>query len=615
MKIRKNLFAVCLMSVLLSACGGGGGGGGGSEAGVSAPEAPSYSTGGGAGAGAPAEGASSGIGATGQAGTQGWDKQSPKRAQQVQISSEGELTQANTEYVLTRDIVANGTAFRIKASNVTLNLNGHTITYGNGGGSAPVYGVAVETYNLKDIAIVNGSIRQGSGAGENNASQLAWHPIHFNAAVAGFEIEGLNISYRTPETSGIHIPWGKGGDIHHNTLKDEGSMVVNRHLSIVVIKVNRAPQMKIHHNQIVRARQGGIDIGNDTVVYDNHIALDSVVTNSVAIGAYAVDGFTIYNNTIDGKGVHPTGIGMVAKAKNGKVYNNRIEVQNTKAGAEYGSTGSAGMRMTWGTDNVEVFNNHITVKAQADLLGGGEDSWGRGLWVGLPDAKAKVTFRDNTIVAKNNDGKAKAAGIAVVCLNQSPGLVFRNNVVVSNWANVLLADDYGHANGYAQFVGNTFRKEGPSGDYQTVRSDYRDYVSTGVFINNRYEGGASRESVNGEFSSKQLKDFAFGWEYGLNVTAGGRAAAGATVKIYDNTGAEVFSGTADDKGHVHAYLVEYWATNNASSPVASALTKNAFGTYGNKIGKNPYTVDVTAGGAKKQEKFEITGNMNATMAL
>lgn len=42
------------------------------------------------------------------------------------------LTEAGAQYVLEQDVTADGTAFAIQADQVTFDLNGHTITYGNG---------------------------------------------------------------------------------------------------------------------------------------------------------------------------------------------------------------------------------------------------------------------------------------------------------------------------------------------------------------------------------------------------------------------------------------------------------------------------------------------------
>ncbi len=615
---RRFLVLFSLIPFLLLACGGGE-----SDAQAFDHDLPSANGGGGdfvsdefpgvspGSVGAP----SAGIGADGKVGADSWDRQTPARTNRVMISAPGELTQADTVYILAQDIFAPGTAFTVKAANVTLDLNGRTITYANGGASERAYGVSVDR-GLRDVAIVNGSIRQGGGAQENNPDQAGWHPVHFVSDTPGFKVAGLNIEYRTPETSAIHAQWGKQGEIHHNDLNDTGSFIINRHQLVSVIKNNRGSGTRIHHNRIVRARQGGIDIGNASETSHNEIVVESRSTNSYGISSYGIDGFTISNNMIKGSGEHPIGIGMVSKSRNGKVHGNRIEVQNTEGSAEYGATGSAGMRMTWGTDQVEVWNNHVTVRAQANLVGPGLDSWGRGLWVGLPDPQAKVLFRNNTIIAKNNDGRAKAAGIAVVCGNESPGLVFRDNLVVSNWGHVVLADDYGKGDGYPQFFGNTFRKEDDHENYRTVKSDYRGYVATGVFIGNRYEGGSSRDSIEGEFESRELKDIAFGWEYGLTVKSGGRTLPGASVKIYDNTGAEIFSGMTDESGRIDAVLIEYWATNNSDNPgPPEALRRDVFGAYGNRIDKNPYRVRISSAGVTKEQPVTATGNINAEVEL
>ena len=57
------------------------------------------------------------------------------------------LTGSNTNYVLDTDVTVNGTAFILGGKNVTLDLNGHTVTYGN---RAPV-------------SVANGGFEQGSG--------------------------------------------------------------------------------------------------------------------------------------------------------------------------------------------------------------------------------------------------------------------------------------------------------------------------------------------------------------------------------------------------------------------------------------------------------------------
>ncbi len=535
------------------------------------------------------------------------------RAHTVPVSEAGTLNQPDTEYVLQGNIVADDTAFRITASRVTLNLNGFEIVYGQST-SQRSHGVAVTGHNLEDVRIVNGRITQGAAGTADDRSKTGWAPVSFPNGVNGLEIAGLTVVYRTPDTNGIDVPWGKNGEIHHNTVEDQGTTVINRHQALGAIKANRAPGMRIHHNLIQRTRQGGIDIGNDTEVFENHIVIDSHSTNSIGIGAYKVSGFAIYHNTIHGSGEHPIGIGIVAGASDGEVFGNKVEVQNTRLGTEYGASGAACFRTTWGTTNVEVFDNHFTVHAQADLLGPGQDSWGRGIWAAIKKGQ-KMVFRNNTIVALNNDGRGKAAGIAVVGFNESPDLVFQENLVVSNWGNVLLGDDYGDAQGYPQFVRNVFQRQDQHPDYRTIISDYRGYGSTGLFVENAFENGASPELVELMFDSGKTKDVRFGWQVALHVTSVGAPVPGASVRVTDNAGREVFRGQTAADGTLSANLPAYALTNAKSHPQADRITPAYLGSHGNRIDLNPFTIEVSAGGARWQETLEISESRILEVAL
>ena len=280
---------------------------------------------------------------------------------------------------------------------------------------------------------------------------------------------------------------------------------------------------------------------------DNRIHIGSVTTNSFGIVLFNETGFSIHDNIITAEGVHPIGIGIISGSSNGEVTFNRVEVQNTAGGEEYGSTGSAGIRFTWGADNVEVRRNTFIVHAEKDLLGPGLDSWGRALWVGLPEAGTSVLFEQNTIIANNQGNGAKAAGIAVVCWNRSEGLVFRNNVVTSNWGNVLLGDSYGPSDGYPRFVGNTFKKTGTSPDYRTIRGGYRYRPATAFFMGNSYEDGAAFENMElywnetsneaDWYEGKVKKDVARGGNCRILVLGlEGYPVDGVSVTITDNIG-------------------------------------------------------------------------------
>ncbi len=64
------------------------------------------------------------------------------------ISSCGALTQASTTYVLQNDVASDGTCFFVAANDVTLDLNGHTVTYDN---AVPIH-LANGTFESADMS-------------------------------------------------------------------------------------------------------------------------------------------------------------------------------------------------------------------------------------------------------------------------------------------------------------------------------------------------------------------------------------------------------------------------------------------------------------------------------
>ncbi len=468
------------------------------------------------------------------------------------------LDQSDTEYVLMNDVTATATAFEIRSSNITLNLNGHTVTYLTQDSPVQTNGVFLNGYNLDDVSIVNGKIIQGNGTclddngGNEHQSGNACNPI-YTISTNNFEVGGLDITYQARDTSGIFLNWGWGTHIHHNTLRDLGNDVSNRMQGVDAVKGVNQGGVTADHNLIRRARQVGIRTGSGSEVYNNEVHIDSNATNSSGIN---VAGGSVHHNKVYGIGVHPIGIWPGTDIK---VYSNYVDIESTRNGVEYESPGAACVRMTWSNDNVEVMYNTFILHESGNFKG-------RALWLGLLDPNQKAEFHDNIIIANNRDGLAKAAAIDVDCNNESPYLVFRNNKVISNWGNVVLSDEYGWGDGYAHFIDNTFIRQDNYPNYLTIRSQYSSFPSTAVFINNRFEHGASLRSMDLEFFGSGNKEIAIAWYLDITVQdKSNNPVSNARVVVNDRAGNVAFNGATDSQGHVRAEVTEYLFTNNASS--------------------------------------------------
>ena len=81
----------------------------------------------------------------------------------ININSCQELNSPTTTYKLTSDVSSTGTCFTINHVGITLDCQGHTITYGNGRGIAKPYwytqgnGLIVKNCNIKSSGSTTGN--------------------------------------------------------------------------------------------------------------------------------------------------------------------------------------------------------------------------------------------------------------------------------------------------------------------------------------------------------------------------------------------------------------------------------------------------------------------------
>lgn len=449
-----------------------------------------------------------------------------------------QANQANTRYVLQGNITADGTAIVAGANYVIIDLNGYSVTYNQ---VSPGEGVTVGAYNLHHIAVRNGSIIQGTAMSEGDLYGRGNNPVGtYNTtlggsrSVANLHIANLYARYGGRDVGGI-ICAGVDGLYEQNTMEDtyQFGTLKNRHQGVEALTGSKnitATGNIYRNNKILNTRQRGITTGNDAQVYGNHITLRSIATNSNGVSQYAGQNISIHDNTIIGRGEHPVGIGAGggSGSKNYQVYNNIIDLQTTALGEEYGSSyindpvatytgnSAAGIRVTWGGDNLNFHNNQINIRTSARYIGTysptGKTAYinggGKGLFIGI-NAGEKSTFSENTI-SVTGDGKYT---YGVTCsYNFSDGLFVLNNSITSNLYNIVVGDDYGPCNGYPLFQGNTLIKSGELNNYSTIINTYNevDRHVQARFVDNSYQNGASESSISLRPNNSGLTDIYFG---------------------------------------------------------------------------------------------------------
>ena len=528
------------------------------------------------------------------------------------------LDEPGKTYVLTRDIRTQGAAIQIIASDITLDLDGHTVLYDQTDGVAsgayvrgvpPTRGVghgvimdlANANKSMDNVRIRNGVIRQGNGGGEGNNAGWGHNPF-LTTGPARLELAGITAVYSGASISGLLIRKPREGcNIHHNVVEDLGTKIKNRHLGLDAIsaqtdKEDPAPDsLMVHHNLIKRCRHRGIRGGGGSNVHHNEMYIDSYATNSYGIMFYGgkVRNVQAANNRIFGAGYHPVAIG-VGWVTNAKIDSNHIELVAGKPSSrstEYGDMSTVSGIRVWGGSNIDVSRNTLDIRNA-----GGRGSRLRGFWSYWKNTgPSGLVFRENTVkVIVTPDATDRAfcvvAGDGSKSGPQTPPVLYRNNTFISNICNVTLGDGYCPRSFNKHFIGNRFVKVGSDPRYCTIRCGATGYPVSGCkFLDSTFEGGAGYDRV--KYRGGGQREFSVGWTLTLEVAPGGKVA------IKDKTGKEVFRGTLPREGKLEVPLLEYVQKRDART----ALT--------------PHTVTVESAGATakrtvtmdRKRTYRITG--------
>jgi len=214
------------------------------------------------------------------------------------------LDEPGATYLLTRDVVADGDAFVITAPGVTLDLDGHTVTFGNDTGEQ-VAGVSLTGEGKATVC--NGHIVQGERSGKYSSAIGS----HWRAQPA--EIFGISTDVHLPCAYPIKLH-GRAThvDIHHNLLYSRVTELESRHYPgnhLLRLDIEGG-HIHVHHNLLTEGCHGGIVLwgqGPEVEVDHNDIRHHQQYVNGYAISASCA-GADIHHNkvTSSGRGVHLT---------------------------------------------------------------------------------------------------------------------------------------------------------------------------------------------------------------------------------------------------------------------------------------------------------------------
>ncbi len=464
------------------------------------------------------------------------------------VTACGVLSTAGETYVLQNDVSSTGTCFAIAADNITLNLNGRTVTYGTAAGDN-VFGVAMPPGYATDITranfpglpdsafgggnnaiIHNGSITQGAGDGVNS------HAIYGRL---GTEIYNTITTVHGDDTDNIYFVWARDVLIHDNTAYNNSTVVSNRHQGKGVIESLRdSGNTKIYNNTIIGGPQWGIRLSHNSggetgfEIYGNTISQNARVANPYSIGAHA-DNLKVYDNVLtptNGRGIH-------VLRDNIEVFNNTVTVQEGP-NAEYAGGWSHGIKLE-GTTNSSIHDNTVTANAGGSYGG----AFALDMTVGVG---SNNEVYNNTFTAITSESGEIAAAVNLVGIPAGNELDIHHNIFRSN--NYLVQASW-DAGSDVLFRSNTFEQTGALTNFHFMHfdtgSDPSEYIR---FLDSTLGSGVSQTDITyrtaGATLSWQIEEY-------LSLTIqnqGGTPIAGALITIRDANGTVVASGNSSGSG-------------------------------------------------------------------
>jgi hypothetical protein len=500
---------------------------------------------------------------------------SSKEAGPKSLKACGLLSSAGGRYILEQDVMSTGTCFSVQASGITLDLNGHTVTYGTVARAAPAFGIlGVACWDpdfgpknpcggtFNDLTVFGGTITQGEGAAAFS------HGIRLGQGLGnGLTVHDVTLNIHADSSIAIYTTFlGSHTRAYNNTINNKVTIVQNRHQqqgqSIKFADSAKVPgPAAIYGNHIAGGAQGGIfSAVKGTKIYKNTVSQQATYTNDFGIYAWS-DGGEVFNNMVTpilGRGI------SIAGGSNGEqVYDNYVVVVEERDNQEYGGCqigGAFGIQFDDQPLNGTAFRN--TVIAKADQCGA------QALRVTDSREDSGNRSHDNTYSAERvGNSTAQATGFGS---GGATGFTSERDKFVGDTSAVAFDWDGGQnlffdgcklvkgANAKSDFVTFSFRN-GQNAPVSNIR-----------FLDSIFENGADKASTdmkpvrsNGDWPGPS--EYFIDWTVRLSVRDQLRSpVSGAHVSILDALGHSAYQGETNETGDISVPLTEFRIYNTAT---------------------------------------------------
>lgn len=530
------------------------------------------------------------------------------------LNSCGPLKDAGATYILDNDVSSPNSCFSVGADNITLNLDGHTVTYATASQRYATFGVsgiacwdpsekngeangAPCGASFDDFTLAGpGSIVQGPGAVTYS------HPVRFGQGIhSGPFIRGVAFTWNAPSSIGVYVNYSGGevpggGEVSLCTFHNNVTLIHNRHGEEgQSVKFDQSANVKrpilIMNNTVTGGAQGGLyALAAGSSIYGNHVAQAGTYTNDFGIYVWGKR-MDVHDNTLQpaqGRGISIDGV--TGSTVDSRVYNNVIEVIEKPDNIEYNGCQLGGAYAIQFDDNptqATAYSNHATSDAA--------DCDGAALRLTETTAEQKNTSHNNVYTAQRiGHARGKAYGMAVA---GSLGFTSTADTFVADTANFFVDWDGGEN---ISCISCTLRKgANPAPNYVTFSfANGKKPARNLHFQDPKFENGAAKDSTDMQAINPAqwpaFDEYFIDWSYALTLRDDrGNPVPDVTISVTDATKRTVFQGTSDASGKISTVLNEFRMFNNTFEPAKEMHT--------------PHQVTLKKEGCvAKQDQFSIT---------
>ena len=300
------------------------------------------------------------------------------------------------DYFLTQDVSSRGTCFTISGSNITLDLNWHTVTYNNSS-AGPGIVISGSGNVVQNGTIIQGAAQSAASQGIRVTGGTGHELHHLIIRVNGFKDNGIYASYSDVS-------------VHHNYVESHTTTdaLTGDGLEAVFLEYRSGGGASFNDNILIGGHTGVVIVGgsNATNVYNNLIQQERRPGCKAPYGiglSWRTHNVKVYNNQIisdNGRGIITDGWsqGAAEGASGNYIHDNRIDVQYSLAAdaGYYVENAVYGIRDRYSSGNNTFEKNVVMVTNKLE-----GQNWG--FYIGSDSADSLMTnilASQNTVIAR-----------------------------------------------------------------------------------------------------------------------------------------------------------------------------------------------------------------------